>query len=105
MRHYSYKALDSKRQVIEGEMDVEDPKDLDRFFFERQFTPVKIKERKINPLKDIGITIQIWWNKKLFEKELITFTRQFAAAYGAGLSVAKTLDLLAKQTTHRFFRN
>ena len=45
-----------------------------------------------------------WPKKKLYQTELIAFTRQFAAAYGAGLAVADILDLLGKQSKHDAFR-
>jgi MSHA biogenesis protein MshG len=104
MKHYLYKAMNAQRQTVEGDTYVEERKDLDKFFLERHLMPLKVEEERINHFSAIKRAFDVWWNKKLFETELITFTRQFAAAYGAGIPVAATFELLAGQAGHTQFK-
>lgn len=105
MRHFYYKALSAERKVLEGDTFVEEKSDLDKFFLERSLMPLNIREEKESPFKVLRQSFEIWWNRKLFETELITFTRQFSAGYGAGLPVAKIFEILAAQTTHIHFHS
>jgi MSHA biogenesis protein MshG len=104
MKNFAYKALNAQRQTVEGEMNVESEKDLQSFFLQHKLTPLKIAEKKPSAFKTFKIGIDNWWRRKLFETELIMFTRQFAAAYGAGLSVARALEILSRQTSHPNFK-
>jgi type II secretory pathway component PulF len=104
MKRYAYKALNVSRQAVEGVVDVSDAKALDAFFLKNELIPIRIalqaaaaKERK----KRGGF---FTFGKKITQIELIAFTRQFAAAYGAGLSIAATLEVLAKQSDNKVFQ-
>lgn len=103
MRRYAYKALDANGSAVEGEIEASTEKEVEAHFLKSKLTPLRIQ-----PLKDKNDN---WRNRyrarrkrKLLENELIAFTRQFAAAYGAGIPVGRAIDLLAAQTPHEQFK-
>ena len=108
---YSYKAMDSAGQSLEAEIEVASEKDLEIHFTKNKLIPLRVTEKGAS-VSDSGEGgkrglfqgISLWWTSRLMEAELIAFTRQFAAAYGAGIAVGRTLDLLAKQCAHQLFK-
>ncbi len=105
MKRFQYKAIDKSGQINEGHYDAPDAKDLNVFFLRQGLTPVKIEEEKEEETQRAGLSLSQRFSNRLLESELIAFTRQFAAAYGAGVPVGKTLALLAKQTPHLAFKD
>lgn len=103
MKRYAYKALDSTGAAVEAELDVHSEKDLETHFLKNKLTPVRVEEKKEEGEGGVDL-FKGRFKRKLFENELIAFTRQFAAAYGAGIPVGRTIDLLASQTPHELFK-
>jgi len=103
MKRFAYKAIDTGGKTVEGEVDALNEKDLESYFMKSSLTPLKVGEKKEGG-ESILYMFQARMKRKLFESELIAFTRQFAAAYGAGIPVGRALDLLASQTAHPLFQ-
>lgn len=105
MRKFAYKAMDTTGRAVEGQLEVEAPAQVDEFFLEKDLTPLRVEEMKSEGATALFETIKYHFKRKLFETELIAFTHQFAAAYGAGISVPRILSMLSKQMTHKPFRD
>jgi len=103
MKRFAYKAIDTLGKTVEGEVDAVNEKDLESYFMKGNLTPLKVGEKKEGGESFLYI-VKARMARKLFESELIAFTRQFAAAYGAGIPVGRSLDLLASQTKHELFK-
>ena len=103
MKRFAYKAIDTLGKTVEGEVDAVNEKDLESYFMKGNLTPLKVGEKK-EAGESFLYVVKARLARKLFESELIAFTRQFAAAYGAGIPVGRSLDLLATQTKHPLFR-
>jgi type II secretory pathway component PulF len=117
MPSYAYKALDARGKIIEGQLNVADQAEVERYFLESELTPVRIEEQTGGRAEPVAATLRAaagktrpWWlprfdfKRKLLDNELIAFTRQFAAAYGAGIPVFDILALLSGQARHLRFR-
>src|SRR3569832_888651 len=103
MKRFAYKALDTSGKFVEGTFDGNDDHDLESYFLKSQLTPLRVVTKEEgNP--SYFFTLQETLKRKLLDTELIGFTRQFAAAYAAGMPVAATIDLLASQSVHTSFK-
>jgi len=60
--------------------------------------PIKIKLKKESAFR-------IFRRKSVSEKDLTTFTRQFAVVLEAGLPIIKSLEVLAEQQKNPYFKN
>ncbi len=103
MKSFAYKVIDEKGQTIEGEIELNSIEELNKFFLQKALIPLKIKE-KSNFWDTISDKVPLLFNRKLFDNELIAFTRQFGAAYSSGLSVPRALRLLSEQLTHSILK-
>jgi type II secretory pathway component PulF len=104
VRKFAYKAMDTTGKAVEGQLEAEAPSDVDRYFLEQDLTPLRVNEIKVDGVAAVFSALQYRFKTRLFENELIAFTRQFAAAYGAGIAVPRILSMLSKQMSHRPFR-
>jgi type II secretory pathway component PulF len=105
MRKFAYKAMDPTGRAVEGQLEAASPKEVDQYFLEQDLTPLKVAEvRGEGGINGAFKRFSFRFKQKLFESELIAFTRQFAAAYGAGISVPRILSMLSNQMTHEPFQ-
>ncbi len=104
MRKYAYKAMDDTGRSIEGQLEAESSKEVDSYFLEQNLVPLRVNEIKPHGVAAVFTSLADRFRRKLFENELIAFTRQFAAAYGAGIAVPRILAMLTKQMTHKTFK-
>jgi MSHA biogenesis protein MshG len=103
MKSFQYKALDNAGATVEGTFEGSSDYDLEQYFLKSNLTPLKVEASREGG-EGFFHTFLESLRKKLLDTELIAFTRQFAAAYGAGMPVAATIELLAKQCVHQGFR-
>ena len=97
MKNYAFKARERTGKSVNGTIQAEDEKGLDSYFSENNLIPISVEEteetaEKTSPFANFG-------KKKVSDMELIAFTRQLAAAYGAGVSVSRALEVLAAQSS------
>lgn len=100
MKKFAYKAFDAKGQPVVGQLEVNDRREIDAFFIEKSLIPVRVAEQKTAFLNDWLRDLSLNFNRKLFDNEVIAFTRQFAAAYSAGIAVPRALKMLSEQLSH-----
>lgn len=104
MKRYAYKAMNPEGRSIEGVIEADGRSEVDRFFLDKELTPLKVAEVRSGGPGEVFADFLFMLRRKLLENDLIAFTRQFAAAYGAGLAVPRILSMLAKQMSHKLFR-
>jgi len=95
MTRFNYKVMDTSGRTYEGTFDGVGEQELEAYFLKNDLTPLSVKVQKG---KGTQTRLPVFFSRSLVDTEVIAFTRQFAAAYGAGLPVASTLDLLAAQS-------
>lgn len=105
MKKFAYKAMDPTGRPVEGQLEVGGQSEVDQYFLDKNLVPLNVKELKAAQTLSFFRRLSFYFRHKLFESELIAFTRQFAAAYGAGLAVPRILSMLTKQLTHEPFRD
>ncbi len=105
MRKFAYKAMDQTGKSVEGELEAAESRDVDQYFVEQSLIPLRVSEVKTGGIGAAFTRLTFHFRRKLFESELIAFTRQFAAAYGAGIAVPRILSMLGKQLIHEPFRD
>lgn len=96
MKHYAYKARDSQGKAIEGFFEALDLESAENYFRKTNLIPISYAETQAHA--------RFLREGKVPDTDTIAFTRQLAAAYGAGLSVTNSLDLLARQCPHKTFK-
>ena len=98
MRHYSYKAKDSKTgKTVKGVIQADNDRAAGRMLIEQGYVPDTITEADENS----------WLAKlqnKVKNKDKIVFTRQFATLIGAGLPLSNALRTLLEQTESKPMR-
>lgn len=108
MPHFQYEARTLTGEIRKGEMDAPNQSVvIDKLKGMRMRPPIKVVEvsKKKKGLKDIQITIPgLPFGKKVKEKDLVVFTRQFATMIDSGLPLVSCLEILSKQTTNLYFR-
>lgn len=102
MSTYQYKAIDESGKAIEGEFSGKTRDELEKYFVSNALRPLRVLEKR--PGLDLSKEWKKISTKRLRDVDLIAFTRQFSAAYGAGLSIPQTLDILRAQVTHKGFQ-
>lgn len=99
MKHYAYKARDSHGKAIEGFFEALDLEGAENYFRKTNLIPISYAETQA-----LGFLPRFLREGKVPDIDTIAFIRQLAAAYGAGLSVTNSLDLLARQCPHKTFK-
>ena len=97
---FAYKVKDREGQVHSGEMEGSSQSAVSKALRDRGYQPISVGEKKDSALqKEIripGLTDRV----KL--KEVVIFSRQFATMINAGLSLLRSLSILADQTPIAF---
>lgn len=95
---YAYEIRDGSGVLRKSLIEAADEKTATAKLQEQKFTVIKIQEHKVAATKKDQV--QEWWsNRKKVDPAAVTvFSRQFATMIGAGLGLARCLDILAEQT-------
>jgi type IV pilus assembly protein PilC len=100
---YSYKVKDKAGKVHDGEMQASSQSAVAKALRDRGFVPVAVEEKKASALqKEIKIP---GLSGRVKVKEVSVFSRQFATMINSGLSLLRSLTILAEQTPNRAFRD
>ncbi|MDH3260130.1 MAG: type II secretion system F family protein [Acidimicrobiia bacterium] len=100
---FSYKVKDKSGKLHDGEMQASSQSAVAKALRERGFVPVLVEEKKASALqKEIKIP---GLSGRIKVKEVSVFSRQFATMINSGLSLLRSLTILAEQTPNRAFRD
>ncbi len=91
---YAYKVKDRSGQLVDGVMDADNVAAVVAKLRQMGYTVINIQE-KIKGQKSKGIAL---FKKKVKSKDITVFSRQFATMINSGLSLTKSLNILAEQT-------
>ncbi|MGZ5384942.1 MAG: type II secretion system F family protein, partial [Acidimicrobiia bacterium] len=100
---YSYKVKDKAGKLHDGEMQASSQSAVAKALRDRGFVPVTVEEKKSSALQ---MEIKIpGLSGRIKVKEVAIFSRQFATMINSGLSLLRSLTILAEQTPNRTFRD
>ena len=100
---YSYKVKDKAGKLHDGEMQASSQSAVAKALRDRGFVPVRVEEKKSSTLQ---MEIKIpGLSGRIKVKEVSVFSRQFATMINSGLSLLRSLTILAEQTPNRAFRD
>ncbi len=98
---YAYKVKDKEGNVHSGEMEASSQAKVATALRDKGYQPVSIEEKKDSALqKEISIP---GLTDRISYKEVAVFSRQFATMINAGLSLLRSLSILADQTENSAF--
>lgn len=98
---YAYKVRNPEGKVLNGTLEAESTTLVANKLREMGYTPISIDQKAALDLKgDINIP---GLSNRVKLKELAMFCRQFATMINAGLTLLRSLSILATQTESRFF--
>ncbi|MBM3675681.1 MAG: type II secretion system F family protein [Actinobacteria bacterium] len=93
---FAYKVRDQRGQIVEGQLDADDATLVAGRLRQMGYTPISIEKRSANrltaDLKIPGLSGRV----KL--KDVAVFSRQFSTMINSGLSLIRSLAILAEQT-------
>ncbi len=90
----------AKGTVQQGELSAETREDVIASLRRQGIIPTIVAEKKAMAFKLGGIGI----GKKIKDRDIIVFTRQFASMYNAGIPIVQGLDIMSKQTENKTLR-
>ncbi len=96
---YIYRARNQKGKIIEGEISARDEQELKRRLLSQKLILVSVREKRA----PVGKGFLFFG--RVSEQSLTIFSRQLATMIGAGLSLIRSLDILAEQTEDNTLRN
>ncbi len=96
MPFYKWKGKSSSGELRSGVLEAPSPQIVEFHLRRLNIQPLEIKLQKERPPL---ITL-----KRISDKELMLFTRQFATVLAAGLPIVKSLEVLTIQTKNPYFR-
>ena len=100
---YTYKVKDKSGKLHDGEMQASSQAAVAKALRERGFVPVSVDEQKASALQ---MEIKIpGLSGRIKVKEVAIFSRQFATMINSGLSLLRSLTILAEQTPNRAFKD
>ena len=98
---YVYKVRDKSGNVQDDEMEAGSQAAVARALRDRGFNPISVDEKKDSALqKEIKIP---GFSDRIKIKDVAVFSRQFATMINSGLSLLRSLNILADQTQNRAF--
>lgn len=89
MPTFTYSARTTAGDLQTGEVEVRSRDEVVGYLRRRRLIPVKIQQKKSG--------IEIRFGTGIKARDIVVFTRQFATMINAGLPLARSLDVLAKQ--------
>lgn len=94
---YAYQVRTKEGRVLKGTMEAEGEAQVAQRLRQQGFIPIQIsKEAKVSMTMEIHLLPQ-----KVKLKDLAVFARQFATMINSGLSLLRTLNILAEQTENQ----
>ncbi len=99
MNEYLWKGLTKNKEPRKGEMEADDEAVVRAALRRQGITPVEIKSRPKDILEYIP-----FFRKKIKDKDLVVFARQFATMIDAGLPILQCLEILASEESNKRFR-
>ncbi len=98
---YEYTVRDRAGKTLKGQLDAPDDKAVAAKLREMGYAPVSITESKEGKGLQRELTIPGMGGNRVTLKDLAVFSRQFATMIGSGLSLVRSLNILAEQTESR----
>ena len=96
---YAYKVRDKGGKLVEGTLDADNQHLLVAKLRSMGYIPIDVKEHKGEALsRDLRLP---GFTRKVKLKDVAVFSRQFATMINAGLSLLRSLSILAEQTENR----
>jgi type IV pilus assembly protein PilC len=95
---YKWEAKAKNGQVKKGELEADNEAAVNNFLRRQQMTPVKVKAKP----KDI--VLFGGGGKKVTQKDIVIFVRQFSTMIDAGLPLVQCLDILGSQQPNPTFK-
>ncbi len=98
---FAYRVKDKEGNIHEGEMQAASSSAAAKALRERGFMPIQVDQKAASALqKEIKIP---GLSGRVKAKEVAIFSRQFATMINSGLSLLRSLNILAEQTPNRAF--
>lgn len=97
---YIYEGKTRQGNIVSGEMDAPNETVVTVMLRRQQIQPLKISPKP----REFRLAIP-FFKKKVKEKEIAVFTRQFGTMINAGLPLVQCLDILANQQPNRTFKD
>ncbi|KKS96737.1 hypothetical protein A3B05_00190 [Candidatus Giovannonibacteria bacterium RIFCSPLOWO2_01_FULL_43_160] len=101
---YHYKARDKEGRDVEGEREGKDKYDLAHALRAEGMTPLFVLEAGVSGRKKTLNNYIPDFLKRISLEEKLNFTRNIAVMIGAGVSLAKALEVMARQTANEKFK-
>lgn len=99
MSQFAYKVRDGRGRMLEGSLEADSADLVTQRLRELGYVPIAIEERKDSALKaDIKVP---FLTDRVKLKDIAIFSRQFATMINSGLSLLRTLTVLADQTENK----
>jgi len=92
---FTYQVKDGKGRLHSGELAAPSSASAAQALRDRGYTPLSIEAKKVSALQK---ELKIPGFGRVKQKDLAIFSRQFATMINAGLSLLRSLDILAEQT-------
>ena len=100
MPKFTYRAKGGPNEVLQGMIEAESQEAVLRELDRLGYFPLSIEEAKASSSSSIPFPI----GSKIPSRDITLFTRQLADLLGSGVSLARSLDLLSRQTENRSLR-
>ena len=94
---YAYKVKDNRGKLVEGKVEAESESAVAEKLKSMGYRPLEIKQANAGMDREI----RIFGTQRVKLKDLAVFSRLFATMINAGLSMLRTLTILAEQTENR----
>ena len=92
---FTYQVKDGKGRLHSGELAAPSSASAAQALRDRGYTPLSVEAKKVSALQK---ELKIPGFGRVKQKDLAIFSRQFATMINAGLSLLRSLDILAEQT-------
>lgn len=100
---FTYRVRDKSGKIVSGEIEGASSSVVAKALRERGLTPLQVEEKQTSLLQtEIRIP---GLSKRVKQKEIVLFSRQFATMVNSGLSLIRALTVLEEQTESDAFRN
>ncbi|MFC2061947.1 type II secretion system F family protein [Elusimicrobiota bacterium] len=104
MPGFEYKARTAAGDIINGEMEASQQKDVAASLKEQNLMPLEINEKKANALADMLNKINPF-KGRVKSKDLVIFSRQLATMVSAGVPIVQGLNILVEQIENPVFKD
>lgn len=99
---YTYRVRDKSGKIVSGEIEGTSTTVVAKALRERGLTPLQVEQKQTSVLQtEIKIP---GLSKRVKQKEIVLFSRQFATMVNSGLSLIRALTVLEEQTESDAFR-